>query len=63
MSIFTLKGSMEGSNVVTTIWGPWSEPYLRDLQGSSFVFDSDTDPAAALANRRMKTSLPTLFQH
>ena len=54
-STFPLEGSMEGSMVVTTIWGPWSEPYLRDMQGSSFTFDSNSDPAAAIANRRRKT--------
>ena len=37
---------------MTTIWGPWNEPYLRDLQGTPFVFDSNHDPIAALANKR-----------
>ena len=62
MSTFILEGSMEGSMVVTTIWGPWSEPYLRDMQGSSFTFDSNSDPAAAIANRRRKTLPSTLIQ-
>ena len=53
---------MEGSMVVTTIWGPWSEPYLRDMQGSSFTFDSNSDPATAIANRRRKTLPSTLIQ-
>merc|ERR1712241_552268 len=44
-------GSLEGSEVVTTIWGPWNEPYLRDLQGTPFVFDGNHDPIAALANK------------
>ena len=45
---------MEGSEIVTTIWGPWNEPYLRDLQGTEeFVFDSNHDPTEALANKRM----------
>ena len=44
---------MEGSPVATTIWGPWNEPYLRDLQGTSFVFDNNTDANAAIANKRM----------
>ena len=55
MSTITFEGSMEGSMIVTTIWGPWSEPYLRDMQGSSFTFDSNSDPAVAIANRRRKT--------
>ena len=39
---------------MTTIWGPWNEPYLRDLQGTEeFVFDSNHDPTEALANKRM----------
>merc|ERR1712241_441124 len=44
-------GSLEGSTVVTTIWGPWNEPYLRDLQGTSFVFSENHNPVAALANK------------
>merc|ERR1712241_1566493 len=44
-------GSLEGSEVMTTIWGPWNEPYLRDLKGTPFVFDSNHDPLAALANK------------
>ena len=44
---------MEGSAVVTTIWGPWNEPYLRDWQGTSFVYDNNTDATAAIANKRM----------
>ena len=51
--LWSLEGSLEGSPVVTTIWGPWNEPYLRDLQGTSFVFDNNHDPIAALANKRM----------
>jgi len=44
-------GSLEGSDIVTTIWGPWHEPYLRNLQGEAFEFSADHDPMAALANK------------
>ena len=44
---------MEGSPVVTTIYGPWNEPYLRDLQGTEFEFETGTEAiASAIANKR-----------
>ena len=51
---------MEGSAVVTTIWGPWNEPYIRDLQGESFVLRDNHDPITALANKRMYIANVTL---
>ena len=50
--IGSFQGTVEGSAVVTTIWGPWNEPYLRDWQGTAFVFDNNTDATAAIANKR-----------
>ena len=38
---------------MTTIYGPWNEPYLRDLQGTEFEFETGTEAiAAAIANKR-----------
>ena len=38
---------------MTTIYGPWNEPYLRDLQGTEFEFETGTEAiASAIANKR-----------
>ena len=57
---------MEGSPVVTTIYGPWNEPYLRDLQGKEFEMETGAAAIAdAIANKRKyianKNVSPNLF--
>ena len=38
---------------MTTIYGPWNEPYLRDLQGKEFEMETGTAAiATAIANKR-----------
>ena len=41
MNLTSFKGMVEGISAVTTILGPWDEPYVKNMERNSTYFHVD----------------------
>ena len=53
---YSLKGEVEGQQVVTTIKGPWNWPYLRNMQGASSFSSMSTSSSSFTSSSSTSTS-------
>ena len=57
---YSLKGEVEGQQVVTTIKGPWNWPYLRNMQGASSFSSMSTSSLSFTSSSSTSTSFSSV---